>query len=321
MITFVGRFKITYMINRQLIRLKAVQITYSFFQNGSKSIEAAEKELLFSLGKAYDLYNYMLLLMVELNRMALRTLEMRQARLRRLGEKTVLSTKFVDNRFILQLESNKQLKAFSDSQARTWADEEEFIRGLYKQIEESKYYKEYMESEKSSYAEDHAVWRQIYRHLLCENEELDVVLEEMSIYWNDDKTIVDTFVLKTINQFREGSDAQQPLLPEFRNEADKEFATRLIHRALTFSEYYQSLIASTTRRWELKRVALMDRVILQIALAEILSFPDIPVGVSINEYIEIAKMYSTPKSAAYINGTLDNIVKRLTEEHKLIKNA
>lgn len=321
MITFVGCFKISYMINRELIRLKAVQITYSFFQNGSKSPQAAEKELLFSLAKAYDLYNYMLLLMIELNRMALRTLEMRKSRLRRLGDSTVLSTKFVDNRFMLQLESNSQLKEFSDNQKRSWADEEEFIRSLYKKIEESEFYQNYMKSPNCSYAEDREVWRLIYRNLICENEDLDTLLEDKSLYWNDDKAIVDTFVLKTINQFNEQSDASQPLLPEYRSEADKEFATRLIHRTLANSEYYQDLIASTTRRWELKRVALMDRVILQIALAEIISFPDIPVNVSINEYIEIAKMYSTPKSAGYINGTLDSIVRKLTEENKLLKNA
>ncbi len=321
MITFVGRFKMSYMINRELIRLKAVQITYSFFQNGSKSPQAAEKELLFSLAKAYDLYNYMFLLMIELNRMALRTLEMRKSRLRRLGDSTQLSTKFVDNRFMLQLESNKQLKEFSDNQKNSWADEEEFIRSLYKKIEESEFYQDYMKSPVGSYAEDREVWRLIYRNLICENEELDALLEEKSLYWNDDKAIVDTFVLKTINQFNEHSNADQPLLPEYHNEGDKEFAVRLIHRTLANAEYYQDLIASTTRRWELKRVALMDRVILQIALAEIISFPDIPVKVSINEYIEIAKMYSTPKSASYINGTLDCIVKKLIEENKLVKNV
>jgi len=320
MITFVGRFKNSFMINRELIRLKVVQITYSFFQNGSKSPEAAEKELLFSLSKAYDLYNYLLLLMVEVNRMALRTLEMRQSRSRRLGENTQFSTKFVDNRFILQLESNKSLKEFNDNQKRTWADEEEFVRRLYNQIEESEYYKQYMESEEQSYAQDRELWRQLYRHFICENEELDALLEDRSLYWNDDKMIVDTFVLKTINRFTETSDANQPLIPEFRDESDQEFAVRLIHRTLANAQYYQDLIASTTRRWELQRIALMDRVIMQIALAEIISFPDIPVSVSINEYLEIAKMYSTPKSASYINGALDTIIKRLMEEHKLTKN-
>ena len=308
------------MINRELIRLKLVQITYSYYQNGSMNPAAAEKELLLSLSRAYDLYNSMLLLMVELNRMALRMLEMRQSRAKRLGDENSLSTKFVDNRFMLQLESNKQLQEYRDRQRFDWADQEEYVRSLYSKIEESEFYKAYMTSGKDSYDEDREVWRLIYRHLICNNEELDGVLEEMDLYWNDDKVIVDTFVLKTINRFTPDSSDDQPLMPEYKDDSDQEFAIRLLQKAIANKDYYYDLIASTTRKWDIKRVALMDRIILQLALAEIISFPGIPVNVSINEYVEIAKMYSTTKSGKYINATLDNIAKRLIEENKLIKN-
>ena len=276
--------------------------------------------MLLSLSRAYDLYNSMLLLMVELNRMALRMLEMRQSRARRLGESDFVSAKFVENRFMLQLESNKQLREYRENQRFDWSDQEEYVRSLYNKIEESEYYKEYMSSGKNSYEEDREVWRLIYRHLICNNEELDSVLEEMDLYWNDDKVIVDTFVLKTINRFTEDSTDKQPLMPEYKDTADQEFAIRLLQKAIANKEYYYDLIASTTRNWDIKRVALMDRIILQLALAEIISFPGIPVSVSINEYVEIAKMYSTSKSGKYINATLDNISKRLMEENKLIKN-
>jgi len=308
------------MINRELIRLKLVQITYSYYQNGSMNPAAAEMELLLSLSRAYDLYNSMLLLMVELNRMALRMLEMRQSRAKRLGDENSLSTKFVDNRFMLQLESNKQLQEYRDRQRFDWADQEEYVRSLYSKIEESEFYKAYMTSGKDSYDEDREVWRLIYRHLICNNEELDGVLEEMDLYWNDDKVIVDTFVLKTINRFTPDSSDDQPLMPEYKDDSDQEFAIRLLQKAIANKDYYYDLIASTTRKWDIKRVALMDRIILQLALAEIISFPGIPVNVSINEYVEIAKMYSTTKSGKYINATLDNIAKRLIEENKLIKN-
>lgn len=308
------------MINRELIRLKVVQIAYSYYQNGSKKPEVAEKELLLSLSKAYDMYNFLLMLMVEIGRMAMRSQETMQNRARRLGEETPISSKFVDNRFMLQLESNKQLREFSETVNRTWIDHEDFVRSLWKRIEESEYYQNYMQSGQSSYAEDHEIWRLIYRHFICNNEELDAILEDLSLYWNDDKAIVDTFVLKTINRFNEGCDANHPLLPEYRDPADQEFATHLLVRALGNEEYYRQLIASSTRNWDVERVALMDRIIMQIALAEILSFPAIPVSVSINEYVEIAKMYSTPNSGRYVNATLDNIVKKLQRENKLIKN-
>jgi N utilization substance protein B len=310
------------MINRELIRLKLVQIAYSYYQNGSKNPAAAEHELLLSLSRAYDLYNSMLLLMVELNRMALRMLEMRQSRAKRLGENSSMSTKFVENRFMLQLESNKQLREYRENQQRfDWADQEEYVRSLYNKIEESEFYQAYMNSNKDSYEEDREIWRLIYRHLICNNEELDAVLEEMDLYWNDDKVIVDTFVLKTINRFTADSTDDQPLMPEYKDTSDQEFATRLLQKAIANKDYYYDLIASTTRKWDIKRVALMDRIILQLALAEIISFPGIPVSVSINEYVEIAKMYSTNKSGKYINATLDNIAKRLIEENKLIKNS
>ena len=309
------------MINRELIRLKLVQIAYSYYQNGSKNPAAAEHELLLSLSRAYDLYNSMLLLMVELNRMALRMLEMRQSRAKRLGENSSMSAKFVENRFMLQLESNKQLREYRENQQRfDWADQEEYVRSLYSKIEESEFYQAYMNSSKDSYEEDREIWRLIYRHLICNNEELDAVLEEMDLYWNDDKVIVDTFVLKTINRFTAESTDDQPLMPEYKDSSDQEFAIRLLQKAIANKDYYYDLIASTTRKWDIKRVALMDRIILQLALAEIISFPGIPVSVSINEYVEIAKMYSTNKSGKYINATLDNIAKRLIEENKLIKN-
>ena len=146
------------------------------------------------------------------------------------------------------------------------------------------------------------------------------MIEDQSLYWNDDKEIVDTFVLMTIIRFEEENGADQPLLPEFKDDEDQDFARRLFRRSILNAEYYRHLISENTRNWDLDRVALMDIIIMQIALAEILSFPNIPISVTFNEYVEIAKLYSTPKSGSFINGTLDGIVKALKEENKLTKN-
>ena len=183
------------------------------------------------------------------------------------------------------------------------------------------FYREYMESGVDSYEEDRELWRKIYRYVIVDNDEIDSLLEDVNIYWNDDRFIIDTFVLKTINRFSAESNDDQSLLPEFRNDEDLEFARKLILQALNGADYYQSLIAQSTRNWDVERVPLMDRVIMQVALAEITSFPSIPLSVSLNEYIEIAKSYSTPNSARYINATLDGISKKLIAEHKLLKNA
>lgn len=307
------------MINRELIRIKLVQILYSYLQKGSHNPDACEKELLLSLDKAYDLYNYMLLLMVEVSRMSVRVLEMRQARSKKLKDGVCWSRKFVDNRFIIQLESNRQLRDYCTEQDLSWADYEDFVRSLNNKIEESEYYKRYMASENSSYEEDREIWRLIYRHLFCNNDELSDLLEDINVYWNDDKAIIDTFVLKTINRFSENSTASQPLMPEYKTDSDLDFAKKLLHRALVGQDYFYNLIGETTRKWDFNRLALMDRIILQLGLAEITSFPNIPLSVSINEYVDIAKMYSTPKSDKYINATLDAIAKKLIEEEKLVK--
>ena len=307
------------MINRVLIRLKIVQIVYAYYQNGGKNLDTAEKELFFSLSKAYDMYNYLLLLMVEITKQAERKQSAAKSKLLPTAEELYPNTKFVDNRFIAQLEVNKQLLEFSETQKKTWENESEFIKSLCEKIMDSDIYKEYMASETSSYEEDREVWRKIYKRIIFNNPELDQVLEDQSLYWNDDKEIVDTFVLKTIKRFEEKNGAKQELLPEFKDEEDQDFARRLFRRTILNADYYRHLIRENTRNWDLDRVAFMDVIIMQIALAEILSFPNIPVSVSLNEYVEIAKLYSTPKSGSFINGTLDGIVNVLKKENKLTK--
>ena len=228
--------------------------------------------------------------------------------------------KFVDNQFIAQLEINKQLSEFVVNQKKSWDNETEFIKDLFEKISESDIYKEYMATKETSYEDDRELWRKLYKSFIFNNETLDQVLEDQSLYWNDDKEIVDTFVLKTIKRFELKNGANQPLLPEFKDEEDQEFARRLFRRSILNADYYRHLISENTRNWDLDRIAFMDVIILQIALAEILSFPNIPVSVSLNEYVDIAKLYSTAKSGGFINGTLDGIVNQLKKEGKLTKN-
>lgn len=308
------------MINRELIRIKEVQTVYSFCVNEGMKIQTAENELMKSLSLSYDLYNQLLLLLVEVHRMAESVLEIREHRSQRLGDDAVYGKRFVENRFLLQLASNKQLRKYAEIPRFSWADHSGFVRSLYKAIEDSPVFQEYMNESEDTFLADREVCRKLYKSLFCSNEELDDILESECIYWNDDKAIVDTFVLKTINRFTEETTPDQPLIPEFRSEEDKEFAINLLNRTITNSEYYQSLISKTTRRWDVNRVALMDRVILLVALAEILSFPTIPISVSINEYVEIAKVYGSLSSPKYINATLDTIVKTLQKEGKILKN-
>ncbi len=307
------------MINRVLIRLKVIQIIYAYYQNGGKNLEAAEKELFYSLSKTYDLYNYLLLLMVEITRFADRRIDNRRHKLRPTEEDLNPNTRFIDNAFMAQLAQNAQLVEFSNNQKRSWDDESDFVKRLFSQIEETKAYQEYMAKETLTYEDDRELWRKLYRTVIASNNEIDEILEEQSLYWNDDKAIIDTFVLKTIKRFSPENGAEQELLPEYRDEEDREFARKLFRAAITGAETYRNMMAESTKNWDMERIAFMDILIMQVALAEMLTFPSIPVSVSLNEYVEIAKMYSTPKSSSFINGMLDTIVNKLKEENKLRK--
>ena len=307
------------MINRTLIRLKIVQLVYSYYQNGGKNIDSAEKELLFSLSKAYDLYNYLLMLIIAVTRFAEEQVE-RQERNNKISHSDqVVNRRFAENLFVQQLEVNKQLIDFKETQKKSWDNDKDYIKSLYNKIVTSDIYKEYMSAEESSYMADREVWRKIYKNIIMKDEEIDNVLEEQSLYWNDDKEVVDTFVLKTIKRFEEKNGADQELMPEYKDEEDREFAIRLFRRAILNDEDYRSLINQNVKNWEFSRLAYMDVIIMQIALAEILSFPAIPVSVTINEFVEIAKYYSTAKSGGYINGIIDSIVKKLRAGNKLLK--
>ena len=307
------------MINRTLIRLKIVQLMYAYYQNSGKSIDTAEKELLFSLSKAYDLYNYMLLLMVSVSRYAYKQVEEKEE-INKVGHiDEVVSHRFADNQFTAQLEANKQLQEFVDTKKKSWKNDIDYIKKLYSDNIQSEYYQEYMAMDNVTYADDREVWRKIYKNIIMKDERIDDILEEQSLYWNDDREIIDTFVLKTIKKFDPANGANQELVPEYKDMEDQEFAIRLFRRTIMNDEYYRSLIGKSVKNWEFNRLAYMDVVIMQIAIAELLSFPQIPISVTINEYVEIAKWYSTPKSSGYVNGIIDSIAKMLKKENKLTK--
>lgn len=306
------------MINRELIRIKIVQLTYAYYQNGNRNMDNAEKELLFSLAKAYDLYNYLLALIVSVTQEERHRVEIAANRANREGTEAP-SNRFVNNKFAVQLEENKQLNLFMESQKRRWEDDMEAVRKLCDQIEQSTIYQEYMASDDDSYEADREVWRKIYRTLIQENPDLDAVLEEKSLYWNDDKEVVDTFVIKTIKRFDPANGADQELLPEYRDEEDRDFALKLFRSTILNADDYQRYMSESSRNWDFSRLAYMDVVIMQIAIAEMLTFPNIPVTVTINEYVDLAKLYSTPRSGGYINGMLDTIARHLIQTGKMMK--
>ena len=307
------------MISRRLLRIKALKALYAHLKSESDSLMASEKTLVASIDKTYDLYFLMLSLVAEMAYYAEQRQEAAKKKQLPTYEDLNPNTRFVDNAFMAQLMQNTQLEEFRANQKRTWDDEGDFVKHLFEKIEQTKAYQEYMAKETLTYEDDRELWRKLYRSVIAQNETIDEILEEQSLYWNDDKAIVDTFVLKTIKRFEPENGAEQELMPEYKDDEDKEFARKLLRTSIANAEAYRKLMENNAKNWDMERFAFMDILIMQVALAEIISFPSIPVSVSLNEYVEIAKMYSTPKSGSFINGMLDSIVNQLKSENKLNK--
>jgi len=307
------------MINRALLRVKVVQILYSHYKGDGKSLPMAEKELTFSLEKTYDLYFQLLQLSLDITRYAANRIDARKNKLRPTEEDLNPNTRFADNRFTAQLADNEQLSDYLKKRKLSWVNYPELIKNLYEEILAADFYREYMNAAKTDYEADKEIWRKIYRKILLSSEELDEAIEEQSVFWVDDVEVVISFILKSIKHFEAENGAEQELLPMFRDEEDREFGMKLLKTTIENGDEYLKIIDAHTQNWDLDRIIFMDILIMQTAIAEICNFPTIPINVTLNEYIELSKKYSTEKSGTFINGVLDNVVNQLKSENKFIK--
>ena len=308
------------MINRILIRIKVLQIVYSYYQNGNNDLKVAENELLFSLRKSYDLYHYFLLLIVDITNLQKRTLDAKKNKYMPTSAELNPNTRLIENRFAAQVEQNEALQKYVSEQGLSWDNVEDFLKTVLDLILSSELYNEYLNNPNDSYETDKEFWRSVFKKLICGNEAIDDYLQDKSIYWNDDISIVETFVLKSIKQFHEEEGAKFKLLPMFKDLEDQSFAIKLFRQTLLKGVDYRERISKHMKNWEAERIANMDLIIMQVALAEIMTFPSIPVSVTLNEFIDIAKYYSTPKSGTFINGILDSVVNELKKEKLLLKD-
>lgn len=307
------------MINRVLIRIRVVQILFAAYQGDNRDLKKAENDLLFSLQKSYDLYFYLLLLMTELTDAFAHRIDVKKSKLLPSQEDINPNIQLRENSFIAQLKTNKQMTDYLNDRPMSWNENDSFIRNLLEKILDSDIYTEYLNNQTRTYESDREFWRKVFKQIICNTEELYALLEDESLFWNDDIEIVESFVLKTIKRFNQEEGIDQELLPMFKDDSDKEFAVKLLRESMLNAKEYRALIDKYTKNWESERIAIMDMIIMQIAIAELLNFPSIPINVTMNEYIDIAKAYSTNKSAAFINGILDSIVKELQASGRIIK--
>ena len=307
------------MFNRRHLRIKLLHCFYAYFQSTDKDAKIAEKQLFTSLDKMSEMYYWLLTLIVEMQDHAIEKIE--AGRNKKLPSKEDLhpNTKFVTNSPLRLLANSKALPAKANDLVISWADEKELTKKIFKEIIETEDYKEYMASSERGFDHDKEYLLRFFKRHMINVELLQDFFEEKSVLWADDLDLASGMVIKTIKMLKE-DDSEITFLPLWRDpEDEKNFLNTLFKKTLSLGKKSTDLIEEAAKNWDFDRIALMDQILMKMALAEVQSFKDIPIKVTLNEYIELSKYYSTPKSAGFINGILDQLFTQLTEDGKIKK--
>jgi len=305
-----------------------MQSLYSFFMSGSDDISKGEREMLRSIDKVYDLYIYLLLLLIEINDFA--RIKSEENKLKRLPTKDDLApnTRFIENSFIKKLAAERALLRESMNRKLGWQNDREIVKIIYNETIKSSSYIGYLNSGDNTFASEKGYIIKLFKKQIAENEHLRSILEEKSIYWTNDIDFVNGMVIKTIKSYAENNaDDNDPahtgfLFPLWKDEEDdRNFVIDLFRKTVLHSMEYEKLIAAKTENWEMDRISMMDVLLMKMALTEFQYFPSLPVKVSINEYIEIAKEFSTEQSGTFINGILDKLLEDLRNKDMVQKTG
>ena len=309
------------MISRRQLRIKALQSLYAYYKTGREDMGRSEKELHFNIEKAYELYHYLLLLILDVSLYAESRIELALNKRIPTQEDLNPNTRFIHNKLIEQLRNNESLLRYVDQHKLNWSNYPELIKDVYTRFVESEEYQAYMSAETSGYAEDKKLVTFAYSNVIFSSELLDSIMEEQSIYWNDDLEFITSMIVKTFKKFKEEDGPDKSLMELYKNIEDRDYVVKLYRQTIIHRDEYVEYIKENTRNWDLERIAFMDILIMQMAIAELIGFPSIPTKVTLNEYLEISKYYSTSKSNVFINGVLDKVVSQLREEHKISKSG
>lgn len=309
------------MISRRQLRIKALQSLYAYYKTDREDMGRSEKELHFNIQKAFELYHYLLLLIIDVILYAESRIELARNKRIPTNEDLHPNTRFIHNQLVDQVRNNESLLRFVDQHKLNWSNYPELIKDIYAKLIENEEYASYMSAEESGYAEDKKMITHIYSHVVFPSELLSSVMEEQSIYWNDDLEFITSMIVKTFKKFQEGDGPDKSLMELYKSDEDRDYVVKLYRQTIIHREEYVEYIKLNTRNWDVDRIAFMDILIMQMAIAELIGFPSIPTKVTLNEYLEISKFYSTSKSSVFINGVLDKVVFQLKEEKKIVKKG
>ena len=307
------------MLSRRLIRIKAFQVLFAYFKSEQKNIVNTQKELIFSLNKTYEMYHMILALLLEIRDKFEEKIERAKNKKLPTPEDLNPNTKFIDNRFFKQLKNTESFQRYIDTKKISWKEHTHIVNKLIKQIEEEEYFLKYMNLP-TTYKDDKKVLINIVENNISQFEEFEEFFEDQSIYWNDEFEFVLSMVIRTIEKTKERHE-EAKILKLWKAEADKYYAEELVKEVILQHDEITGVLMKYIKNWDPDRIAFADMLLMEMAYVELTKFPEIPVKVSLNEYIEIAKYYSTKQSGTFINGILDKVHKYLKENNLINKSG
>ena len=315
------------MLNRRILRIKAFKVLYANILAGNSSLAQAETQLDQSCEATRDLYLYMLSVVPALTQIAKDRLEAAKTKLRPTEEDLNPNTKFADNALAKLIAEDVDLNKLLAKKKYSWGQYDLILKKVMTSVASKEYFQNYMESDRVSLAEDCKLFTKIFEEEFVDLEELEMMLEEKSLYWNDDLAYALTWCCRSFKDFAAGK--SWSMLPLYQSdmlegpdvESDNRFVHKLLQSSYAAYEKYAAMVADSVTGWERERLFSTDVVLIAMGLAEAVTFPEIPVKVTLNEYVEIAKFYGTPKSRAFVNGLLDRLIQKLTEDGTIVKKG
>ena len=309
------------MFSRRLLRIKVFQTLYAYHKVEGKTYASSDKELMHSIQKSYELYHLLILLILDVIDYAESKIEFSKQKKVQTEADLNPNTRFIDNKLAAQLRNNRDLRKYQLKRSVSWVQYPEIIKNLFISFTESDLYLTYMKETEQAYKYDKKLVERFYSDVVMNYEDLYTNLEEQSIFWIGDVDFVINMIVKTLKKFVADQSGGGPLMPMFKESDDEDYARTLLRKTIQHEKPYLELVKASANNWELERIAFTDSLILQLAISEAIEFSSIPTKVTINEFLEIAKLYSTQKSSKFINGILDNIFTGLKKEGKIKKSG